>query len=180
MSLLSRQLTSLEQGELEKLAASRSAEYRLVERAKMVLAASRSAHICDVVRALNADKDTIRMWSERYLKEGLDGLRDRPRSGHPRKYTPEERAWVVASALSAPSELGLPYGEWTLERLAAYLKEHKGIPMSPARVGVVLREEGLRWQRQERWLGYKAVIDEEFVQKRGTSSGHTPKRHPVA
>jgi transposase len=179
MSLLSRELTALEIAELERLANARSAEHRLVERARMVLAANRSRHICDVVRALQVDKDTIRMWGERYIEEGFEGLHDRPRSGHPVKYGPEERATVIACALTPPSEFGLPFGEWTLVRLADYLKSHKGLPMSPARVGVVLREEGLHWQRQEKWLTYRATLDEDFVEKRGPLSGHTPKRQPT-
>lgn len=173
MSLLSRTLTEEEITALEKLASSRTAEHRLVERARIVLGASRMRHMCDAVRALGVDKRTIRLWSRRFCEEGLVGLQDRGRSGHPRTYNEEARALVVQTALTSPREFGLPFGEWTLERLAAYLEVKKNLPMSPARIGVVLREEGLRWKEQEKWLSSKAVIDPTFVEKRGPLSGHT-------
>ena len=176
MSLLPRELTKKGIEVLERLEGSRTAERRLVDRARIVLASNRSRHICDVVRALGFDKDTIRLWGQRFCQEGIEGLRDRPRSGHPRVYTAEDRATVVATSLTNPRDCGLPFGEWTLERLAGYLADEKDLPMSPTRVGVVLREEGLRWKQQEQWLTSKAVLDPDFAQKRGSSSGHTQIR----
>ena len=50
---------------------------------------------------------------------GLAGLEDAPRSGAPSRYTAENKARVVATARTRPSELGLPYGSWTFERLGS-------------------------------------------------------------
>ena len=179
MSLLTRDLSEVERVELERLSGSRTAERRLVDRARIILAASRVRHVCDVARAVGFDKHTVRMWVKRFSEEGLEGLQDRPRSGHPRKYTAEDRSLVVATALTNPAELGLHFGEWSLERLAHYLNAAHSLPISPARVGVVLREEGLRWKEQEKWLSTKAAIDPAFVEKRGPLSEHTQARHPT-
>jgi transposase len=51
---------------------------------------------------------------------------------------------VIATALTAPRTLGLPFASWTLDRLAAYLGEHKGIAMKRSRIDEILRQEGLR------------------------------------
>ena len=41
---------------------------------------------------------------------------------------------MVAAALSDPQELGLPFACWTLDRLAAYLSEHKSLPIKRSRI----------------------------------------------
>ena len=64
-----------------------------------------------------------------------------------------------------------------LDRLAAYLLEHKGIAMRRSRIDEILLREGLRWRRQETWFGER--VDPEFAEKRGASRRSTPHR-PMA
>ena len=84
---------------------------------------------------------------------------------------------MVAAALTAPEALGLPFACWTLDRLAAYLNEHKRIPIRRSRIDELLRAEGLRWRRHESWFG--ARVDPEFAEKRGGSRPSTRPR-PMA
>lgn len=171
MSLLGRELTAQERRELQKLASSRSEEHRLVERAHIVLVAAETTHMCDAVRALGTDKHTVRRWSDRYLAHGLPGLRDRARSGAPHRFTPEQVAKLVVTALTPPQELGQPFGSWTQQRLSDYLAEHEGFRMSPSRVWTYLKREGMRWVQDEKWFTQK--IDPEFLAKRGSLSSFT-------
>ena len=98
----------------------------------------------------------------------------RPRPGRPHTYTPDQRAEVIAAALTKPETLGLPFASWTLDRLAAYLGEHKGIGIKRTRIDEILVAEGLRWRKQETWFGQK--VDPEFAAKRGRSRNSTPPR----
>src|SRR5918992_50425 len=91
--------------------------------------------------------------------------------------SPGEVAAVIAAALTSPRRLGLPFASWTLDRLAAFLREHKGIAMRRSRIDEILLKEGLRWRRQETWFG--ARVDPEFAEKRGASRRSTP-HHPRA
>ena len=95
----------------------------------------------------------------------------------PATYSADEVATVIAAALTSPRSLGLPFAAWTLDRLAAYLLERKGIAMRRSRIGEILLKEGLRWRRQETWFGER--VDPEFAEKRGGSRRSTP-RHPRA
>lgn len=178
MSLLGRELLEEERRNLERLAHSRSEEARYVDRARIVLAASRVNHVCDVVHLEDTDRHTVWRWVKRYLADGLAGLRDRPRSGAPCTYTYEQRSLVVETALSAPSSLGMPFASWTLKRLSDYLAEHHGWRMSETHIGEILRKEGLRWKKQESW--YSESLDPEFAQKRGPSSSYTRHRRKVS
>ncbi|MBV8076826.1 MAG: helix-turn-helix domain-containing protein [Planctomycetaceae bacterium] len=104
--------------------------------------------------------------------------RRRPRAGRPHTYTAEQRAEVIATALTDPKDLGLPFGCWTLDRLRAYLNEQKGIGIKRSRISEILVDEGLKWRHQETWFG--ARVDPDFAEKRGSSSGSTRTRRRVA
>src|SRR5262249_14134772 len=110
-------------------------------------------------------------WLHRFNAEGLKGLTDHPRPGRPPTYTAEQRAEVIAAALTKPDALGLAFASWTLDRLQAYLSEHKGIGIKRTRIDEILIAEGLRWRKQETWFGEK--VDPEFAAKRGRSKNST-------
>jgi transposase len=162
-----RDLTAEERAAIEKLAHSRTAPARQVERARIIWQASRGATAPAIAAALHVDAETVRRRLRRFNAEGLAALEDHPRCGCPPTYAPHEVATVIATALTAPRTLGLPFASWTLDRLAAYLDEHKGIAMKRSRIDEILRQEGLRWRKQETWFG--ARVDPEFAQKRGRS-----------
>jgi hypothetical protein len=71
-------------------------EARLRTRAQMVLLAAEqrmtAAEIAEIVRA---SEETVRRWLKRYLAEGVEGLRDVPHPGAPRKVTEEYRELLV-------------------------------------------------------------------------------------
>jgi transposase len=169
-----RKLTTGEREELERLARSRTEEARLVVRAKIVLGLAAGERPYQVADRVGVGRMAAYEWLHRFNAEGLKGLTDHPRPGRPPTYTPEQRAEVIAAALTKPEALGLPFASWTLDRLQADLSEHKGIGMKRTRIGEILVAEGLRWRKQEAWFGHKA--DPEFAEKRGRSSGSTPAR----
>ena len=163
-----------EEATIERLARSRTAPARLVERARIVRSSRQGDTVAEIAETLGVCQDTVRRWIHRFDRHGVDGLQDRPRVGRPPTYSTEEVGAVVAASLTAPADLGLPFGSWTLDRLAAYLHEEKGIPIQRSRIGEILQAEGLRWRTQETWFGERP--DPAFAEKRGPSSRST-KRH---
>ena len=95
----------------------------------MILLLRGGQRVPAVAARLGVGADVVRGWLKRFNSEGLDGLKDRPRSGRPATYTPEQVGAVVEASLTKPADLGLPFASWTLDRLAAYLQEGKGIPI---------------------------------------------------
>ena len=169
-----RKLTADERRELERLARSRTEEARLVVRAKIVLGLAAGERPYQVADRVGVGRMAAYGWLHRFNAEGLKGLTDHPRPGRPPRYTPEQRAEVIAAALTRPEDLGLPFASWTLDRLAAYLAEHEGIGIKRTRIDEILVAEGLRWRRQETWFGEK--VDPDFARKRGRSRSSTPPR----
>jgi transposase len=178
MVLRLRELTAEERSRVERLAHSRAAPARRVERARIIRHASQGQSAPAIADQFGLDADTARGWIRRFNAEGLAGLEDRPRAGRPPTYSPEQVAEVVAAALTAPKALGLPFACWTLDRLAAYLNEHKRIPIRRSRIDEILRAEGLRWRRHESWFG--ARVDPAFAVKRGGSRPSTRRRPKAA
>ena len=170
-----RPLTPEERQQIEALAHSRTAPARTVERAQIILAATEGQGPARMARALGVSRPTVYRWIGRFNLQGPYGLEDQPRAGRPATYPPEQVAEVLAAALTDPTKLGLPFASWTLDRLRAYLNEHKAIPIKRSRIDEILLAEGLRWRQQERWFGER--VDPDFAARRGRSSGSTPN-HP--
>jgi transposase len=166
-----RPLTAEEATELRRRAAARTLPARAVERAKLIWLLHEGEPVPTVAKRLGLGADVVRVWLKRFNAEGLQGLADRPRAGRPATYTPEQVGAVIETALTSPETLGLPFASWTLDRLAAYLAEQRGIPMKRTRIDEILVGEGLRWRTQETWFGER--VDPAFAEKRGPSSRST-------
>ena len=129
-----RDLTEEERIVVERLAHSRTAPAWQVERARIIWRASQGEMAPAIAAALRLTAETGRDWIKRFNARGLAGLADQPRAGRPSTYTPEQRAIVIATALTDPKSLDLPFASWTLDRLAAYLNEQKGIAIKRSRL----------------------------------------------
>ena len=166
MAIKLRTLTPEEKAAIAKLARSRTAAAREVERARIILLASKGKRVPAIAQELELTEITVRAWLKRFNNEGLDGLADLPRSGRPTTYSAEQVAEVIATALSDPQQLGQPFACWTLDRLETYLNEEKKIEIKRSRIDELLIAEGLRWRTQETWFG--EGVDPEFAKKRGS------------
>ena len=165
MTIRLREMTDEEVETIQRWANSRTAEARLVERAKVIRVAREGKRGKAVAEELGLNPATVRKWLKRFNEKGLEGLQDAERPGKPPRYTPEQVGEVVATALTNPSTLGLPFASWTLDRLQAYLNEVKGIAIKRSRIDDLLLGEGLRWRSQETWFGER--VDPDFARKRG-------------
>ena len=173
-----RDLTAEEASAVESLARSRTEPARRVERARIIRRASRGGTPPAIAEALGLRAETVRRRIRRFNAEGLAAFEDRHRSGRPATFSTDVVAAVIATALTSPRRLGLPFASWTLDRLAAYLLEHEGIAMRRSRIDEILLEEGLRWRRQETWFGER--VDPEFAEERGASRRSTLHRPRAA
>ena len=179
MTIRVRALSDEEARELARMVRSRTLGAGLVRRAQIVRhAVEEGLSAPEVAARMGLCGATVRFWLKRFNARGLPGLEEDMRSGRPPTYTAEERSAVIKAALSRPTELGLPFATWTLDRLVAYLGEQKGIGMRRSRVGEVLLAEGLKSRQEETWFG--ARVDPDFTRKRGPSSGSTPRRRSAA
>lgn len=166
-----REMTPEEADTITCLAHSRTEPARRVERAKIIKLAKQGQRVSAIAKDLRLGEDTVRLWLKRFNARGIDGLADESRPGCPPRYSPEQVGDVIAAALTDPQQLGQPFGSWTLDRLAVYLHDEKGIGIKRSRIGEILAAEGLRWWQQETWFGER--VDPKFAEKREPSSAST-------
>jgi transposase len=177
MVLRPRELTAEERSAVDRLAHSRTAPARRVERARIIRPAGQGEAVPAIAERPRRDAYTVRGWIKRFNAAGLAGLEDRPRAGRPPTYAPARVATVIATAPTEPRALDLPFASWTLDRLAAHLNEREGIAIKRSRIDGLLRAEGLRWRQHESWFG--ARVDPELAEERGGSRRPT-RPHPRA
>src|SRR5260370_35173268 len=152
-----RELSAEECRALERVARSRTAPARQVERAKVVLAAAQGEGVGAIAEHFHLSPATVYVWWHRFEAQGLAGLADQPRGGRPPTYTCEQVSVVVQTALTDPQTLGCSFASWTLDRLAAYLAGQHGIPMKRTGLSERLIAEGWGCRRQETSFGERVV-----------------------
>jgi len=54
-------------------------------RGRIILLRSHDVSIFEIARRLEISPDKVQRWCDRFKSDGVDGLRDRPRTGRPRK-----------------------------------------------------------------------------------------------
>jgi transposase len=138
---------------LSALANSRSLEWRLVERARIVRMLLDGEPVKKVALEFGAGQNTVIKWRNRFSEYGIKGLHDQPRSGKPAKYDSTFRNQVLQTL-----ELPPPKGQacWDGPAIASHLKA------SDDAVWRVLRKEGICLARQRSWC---VSTDPEFAPK---------------
>jgi transposase len=174
MALQVRPLTAEETHELKRLASSRTAPHRVVQRAQIIWASARGDPVPAMARQVGLSAFRVRAWLHRFNRQGLMGFADAPRAGRPRRHDETVRGEVIALARTKPRSLGYPFALWTLARLQQALQERHGLGVTPATIWKWLQAEGLVWKRQQRW--FQVTVDAAFVAKRGRSSKPTRSR----
>jgi transposase len=177
MTLRLRELSDHEQADVQRIARSHTLGAGLVRRAQIIVHALNGLTAETIATRMDLCGNTVRHWLNRFNARGLDGLHEDVRTGRPPTYSAEQRSAVISAALTRPSELGLPFASWTLDRLVSYLSE-QGIGMRRSRISEIVIREGLRWRQDETWFG--ARVDPDFAKKRGQSNSSTRRRRRVA
>lgn len=143
-----------DQLELERLSRSRTAETRLVERAKMVLGCLAGERNDQIAARMKLQSNTVAMWRKRFLADGIAGLRDRARSGKPPTYIASELRERILKQLEFPAPEG--QSTWDGATLAQALQ------VSDDAVWRILRKEGIQLRRLRSWC---VSTDPEFAAK---------------
>jgi len=167
-----RSLTTEEEAEIRRLAASRKEPHRLVQRAQVIAAMldDPTLHASHAgLRAGFRGAQSGINWVKRFNEEGLVGLEDKPKAGRPPTHDQTVRSELISLALQKPETLGYPFKLWTLERLQTAFKERQGIHLSDSTIWEWVEAEGFEWKRQESWFHETEKHDPQFVEKRGPS-----------
>ncbi len=145
-------------------------DVRLRTRAQMILlAAEQQMTAPAIAQIVRKDDQTVRNWFRRYEAEGIEGLKDAPKPGSPRKVTPEYVKRLVDVVRLRPRSLSLPFSLWTLDRLADYMAEQTGVRVEGETVRVRLKENEIVLSRPQHKI---SSPDPEYMVKKRRSKTH--------
>jgi transposase len=168
-------ITERQQKILQEIVNSRTSALRLVQRATIVLQGFAGVDNADIAQELGLGPDCVGLWRRRWakvwprltlfecaetpadLRRALTAvLDDKPRSGNPGTFTPEQITQILALACEDPELSGRPITHWTNAELA-HEAQKRGIvaSISPSQVGRYLREAELQPHRSKYWLNTK-------------------------
>ena len=137
-----------DRAELERIARAASAEARMVERARIVLAAAEGLTAAQIAERVGCAERTAKKWRGRYAESGMEGLRDAPRSGRPLTHGPQTRALLIAKACTRPpeTESGQRRERWTHRQLG------EAVGISESQAHVILSRAEIKPHRTEYWV----------------------------
>lgn len=152
--------------ELERIVRASSSEVRMVERARIVLAASEGLTTGQIAERVGCAERTVKKWRPRYVRHGIEGLRDAPRSGAPLTHGPETRALLIAKACTRPepTEEGARRERWTYEELG------REVGMSGSQAHVILSRAAIKPHLTEYWV-MSDFSKEDFEERMGEICG---------
>ena len=145
------EVSEADRAQLEAWLRSQSIAHALATRARIVLGSAEGESIRALAERLKVTQRTVCLWRRRYASRGLDGLRNRPRSGRPRISSIQEQA-VVSATLRKPKTAT----HWSGRRLA------KEVGLSAATVHRIWQKYGLQPHRVDT---FKFSQDPEFDSK---------------
>lgn len=178
-------ITERQQEVLQELVAGRTTPVRLAQRATIVLRAFAKIDNATIADEIGLGPDAAGLWRRRWAKvwprlivfecaENKVDLRraivavldDKPRSGNPGKFTPEQITRILALACEPPEKSGRPITHGTDAELADEARKQGIVPsISAAQVGRYLREAELQPHRSKCWLNTKEKDSARFQTK---------------
>lgn len=135
---------------------SRTLQRRLVDRARIVLAAA-AGHSSRVISATQkVPRATVLLWIRRYVDEGIAGIeRDRPRSGRPRVIAADIEAAVIEKTVNEKPSADVAT-HWSTRLMAAATGQ------SREGIGRIWRKYGLKPHQLKR---FKLSRDPRLIEK---------------
>ena len=131
-----------------------TSERRMVERARIILAADAGKSNPEIAGELKVRPTTVSKWRVRFAKKRIEGLQDAVRTGKPATYTLETEKRILTLLDQPPPE---GYGCWTGTLVSQQLGD-----VSKHQVWRVLKRHGIHLQRRRSWC---ISTDPEFAKK---------------
>lgn len=149
---------------LRRLATSRTAPHREVQRAQIVRLAAHGFDNACIAQRIGTSVRLVRRWRNRFAATPeMATLLDRPRPGRPPLVPLAVRARLISLACERVDDDKTPFRVlWTHQALQAALHEDTGVLLSTSEIGRILRNVQIRPHHVRMWLNSQ---DPKFAEK---------------
>ena len=166
--LFVRSLTPRERKELTRLVRV-GLGARVVRRAQMIRLSGQGKSATEIAALWGVSRPGVRKIINRFNREGIPGLADRPRRGRPRK-TDDRYVHLLKKAVSvSPRDLGYAFTCWTLDRLREHLSRKTRVVLSAVHLSRLMAEHDIVYRRPKHGMTHlrdpkeydekKAILD---------------------
>lgn len=167
MCIYVRDLSNDEGNQLKRVLR-RSNEAFSVKRAQVILASGQKMRVPDICCNFGFSRDYVSDVIHDFNERGLSTLESRYNNcGKKPKFSKKQRQSIADIASSKPSSFGLPFTEWSLNKLKAYIIKKTDIDsISIETIRRILKEFGIKYRRSKTW---KESNDPDFEIKKNES-----------
>jgi transposase len=148
-----RRLTDHEGQRLQQIVRRGTGSAVRLRRAMVVLASAGGNTVPAIARLVQGDEDAVRGVIHRFNETGMASLDPQWTGGRPRLISPEDEAFIVATAIMRPEALEQPFTRWSLRKLAAYLAKNprRVVQVGRERLRQFLHKHEISFQRTKTW-----------------------------
>jgi winged helix-turn helix protein len=82
------ELSGEDRHELERRASALTLPFRVVQRARLILYAAEGIADKEIALRCGCHPQVVSKWRRRFCEQGIEGLKDKPRAGRPRRFPP--------------------------------------------------------------------------------------------
>jgi transposase len=163
--ILLRKLSKKEKSILDQKLRNKTMTARVYERFRVIDLAQQGLTVSQIAERSGMHFTGIYDWVERFNGKGFDGFEDPPNpDGRPTSLSSKEIRQMIKIALSRPTDLGLPYTQWSVAKLHSYLlKRRLFAEVSNEWIRRLLKREGVSIQHTKTW---KESPDPDFEVKK--------------
>ncbi len=154
------ELTAEQETTLKMWAGSHRTQQRYMRRAQVILLSAQGLTLEEISARSGLNRTNCLKWRKRFAAEGMDGLKDKPRKGHPQTITPWQRAQVIRLACEKPFTGANAWSRRELARVTG---------MGSTTVHRILAGASLKPHKVHHWCGKSP--DPEFEPKQAAILG---------
>lgn len=158
-------ITSMSVSEIENLLKSKE-DYKIAARLVSILPIAKGESSRKAQELLLLSHNQICIWVKRFNEFGLEGLKDKPRTGRKPKISEEGLVWLKNLIINeSPTKYGFNTETWTAPLIVIVLETKCNIRYSDDMVYVILKKLGLSYQKGKGFYAEaKKEVREKFVE----------------
>ena len=115
-----------------------------------LIALTEGVSVKEVCNVLNVTRESLRLWRERFRKEGIDGFISHKKKGKKTNLTIEVKNALQNVIRNKPIELGYDENIWTGKLVCRYLKDKWNIEIAVRTAQNWLTKTGIRKTKRQR------------------------------
>lgn len=157
-----------EEGNRLKSILRRSNDAIRVKRAQIILASAQAMKVPEICDSFGFSRGYVSGVIHGFNSVGFQVLDSKYKNcGKKPKFTEDDRRLIIDVALSKPKDLGLPFTQWSLNKLKDYLVASGDIDtISIETIRKILKANGIKYRRTKTW---KESNDPQFESKKTLS-----------